>query len=58
MEEMLEVVSGTSFIDDKLSERLAKGFAFCSRDKNKSIDMKQAEANLQNQFEKYLGIGA
>jgi len=50
MEEMLDVFAGTSLIDDALNERLAKSFAFCSRDKNKSMDIKQAEDNLQLQL--------
>lgn len=54
MEEMIEVIAGTSLIDDKLATRLEKSFSFCSRDKNKAIDIKQAEDTLQGQFEKYL----
>lgn len=54
MEEMLEVVAGTSVIHDNLATRLEKSFSFCSRDKNKAIDIKQAEDNLHGQFEKYL----
>jgi beta-N-acetylhexosaminidase len=47
MAEMLQVAAGACAIDDKLASRLEKGFSFCSRDKQKSIDIRQAEENLQ-----------
>lgn len=50
MEEMLQVVAGTSLISDSLAARLEKGFMFCSRDKNKAIDLKLAEENLRSEI--------
>jgi len=47
MEEMVQVVEGTTTIDDNLAARLEKSFSFCSRDKHKSINVTQTEENLR-----------
>lgn len=51
MEEMEPVVAGTSVIDDALADRIEKSFSFCVRDKNKAINIKQAEESLKAQLE-------
>lgn len=51
MEEMLEVSTGTTIIGNDLAARIEKSFSFCSREKNKAIDLKQGEDFLRSHID-------